>query len=288
MSFYEDETNIIFDGFYKKTSKDGKLQRKHNRQLIDDFYSKNNYHLDVEKFLNEQISIKNRSIKVLDIGCGSGKHLVSLAQKNHKGNFFGVDISIKAIGEAKKRINGQELTNNKDCKLNFSVQNASKLDFKDDFFDYVCIVSLLHHLKNYYKIVSEAKRVLKKNGKLIIIDLKGDNFVFNLAKRVVRVLPRKKLEELFKDDIFVDGKFPKRSDISSKNLKKFLLTNNFSFEKESYYYLFFQYFCYLYELFPFLLKISFPLDIFLIKLEKKLKKIFKYNCDMYIFICSKR
>ena len=48
------------------------------------------------------------------------------------------------------------------------VMDVLKLDFEDNFFDYVFLIEVLEHVKNPFIALSEINRVLKKGGKLIM------------------------------------------------------------------------------------------------------------------------
>lgn len=93
---------------------------------------------------------KDRNIKILDAGCGNG----NIAQVVLKAGFQveGCDISSSAKNKIKKFYN---------CSID-------SLPMKDSFYDVVYSFSVLHHLDNPKKGISEFKRVLKKNGFLII------------------------------------------------------------------------------------------------------------------------
>lgn len=95
--------------------------------------------------------------KVLDIGCGTGEF--STLYKNH--DYTGIDISSRYIEFAKKHHKGK-----------FAVMDATTLQFPDQSFDYVLIMAILHHLsdQDVAKVLSEAKRVLKPGGKVLIME----------------------------------------------------------------------------------------------------------------------
>ncbi|MEM3506504.1 MAG: class I SAM-dependent methyltransferase [Candidatus Bathyarchaeia archaeon] len=55
-------------------------------------------------------------------------------------------------------------------KVNFKLGKAEKIPFSDKFFDIVFAVMTFHHLEDLELSLKEIARVLKDNGKLIIID----------------------------------------------------------------------------------------------------------------------
>jgi len=103
----------------------------------------------------EEILQKYAKGRILDIGCGGGRHLVCI--KNFKEK-YGIDLSPLAIEKAKK--------NFPSCK--FTVSSAYNLPHRSDFFNLVYSIDTIEHLKHPQKMLAEVKRVLKTNGILII------------------------------------------------------------------------------------------------------------------------
>lgn len=102
----------------------------------------------------------NRASNILDLGCGDGVNTEMIWHP--KGNFWGVDISEKAISLAKERLKGKDNTH-------FMVGNIEELNFPSETFDLVYIAYTLEHLDNPEKVIKEMIRVTKKNGCLIFI-----------------------------------------------------------------------------------------------------------------------
>jgi len=94
---------------------------------------------------------------VLDIGCGTGEF--ASAFKNS--NYFGIDIYSEYIKYAKKHEQGE-----------FTVMDATKLQFETDQFDFILIIAMLHHLDqtDANQVLKEAKRVLKPGGRILIME----------------------------------------------------------------------------------------------------------------------
>lgn len=94
--------------------------------------------------------------KVLDLGCGDGA-VSEYLQSKLKVKVVGVDISIHAIREAKKR--------GIDAKV---VDAEDKLPFDSETFDIVFWGDNIEHLFSPIKVAKEIKRVLKNGGRVIV------------------------------------------------------------------------------------------------------------------------
>jgi len=94
---------------------------------------------------------------VLDVGCGNGRLINNLAQKNAI-KAYGVDISPQMIRECRARYEN----------IDFQVSNGEQLPFDDNSFDTVIICCVLHHLHNPKGFFLEVYRVLKAGGTLIV------------------------------------------------------------------------------------------------------------------------
>lgn len=108
------------------------------------------------QILRQSISPK-KGQKILDIGCGTGETLSFLKEHLPKPELFGIDSSSVAIKYAKKR--GHK---------NILKVDAKKLPFEDNSFDYILLLDVIEHIEDDTAILIEAKRVLKKKGKIII------------------------------------------------------------------------------------------------------------------------
>ena len=97
--------------------------------------------------------------KILDIGCHSGLFTKQLTESIKPSKIYGIDISESAISSAKHRIKG----------AHFYTGDAHNLPFKNSFFDKIFCLEMLEHVENPSQVVSEIKRVLKKNGTGIIL-----------------------------------------------------------------------------------------------------------------------
>lgn len=101
--------------------------------------------------------------KLLDIGCGTGNVLMRI-NRNENLYLYGIDISEKMIEKAKKNLGN---------KAELKVGDSEYLPWKDNSFDVIVCNASFHHYPNPEKVLLEMKRVLKKNGTVIIGDPTG-------------------------------------------------------------------------------------------------------------------
>lgn len=123
----------VFDRYYKK---------------YDEWYDKNRF-----AYLSEIEAVKKvlpRQGKGLEIGVGTGRFAAPL------GIAIGVDPSRNMIDIAEKR------------GVNVHRGVGEDLPFFDDTFDYAAIIITICFVRDPAKVLREARRVLKRNGRLII------------------------------------------------------------------------------------------------------------------------
>lgn len=101
--------------------------------------------------------------RVLDAGCGEGATAEFLAEK-YSFKVEGVDLLDFNIQKAKRRAESS------DVDLNFHVGDYSKLEYPDNYFDGIYTLETLVHSPDYKKTLQEFRRVLKKNGKLVLFE----------------------------------------------------------------------------------------------------------------------
>ncbi len=100
--------------------------------------------------------------RVLDLGCGVGAQTSILLKRWPQIHVTGIDASTEQITAAERLL--RTLIRTKRCAL---IQaEASALPFKDETFDAVFICFVLEHLARPLEVLREARRVLKKSGRL--------------------------------------------------------------------------------------------------------------------------
>ncbi len=100
--------------------------------------------------------------KVLDVGCGTGFLSLILADLGHE--VTGVDLSEGMLNRAKEK------AKESGYNILFKIEDAENLYFEDSTFDVVVERHVLWTLPDPEKAIKEWIRVLKKGGKLILIE----------------------------------------------------------------------------------------------------------------------
>lgn len=111
----------------------------------------------------EELLRKRGKSRVLDFGCGTGRHTVYFARKGF--DVYGFEVSGSAVERAR------QLLRDEDLKANLQVLDMTQpLPYSESFFDAVVAVRVLHHtyMSNITRIVSEIDRVLKPSGYLFL------------------------------------------------------------------------------------------------------------------------
>jgi len=134
------------------------------KNIFDRYYQKYDAWYDKHKFayLSELEAIKRvlpKKGKGLEIGVGTGRFAAAL------GITMGIDPSRNMLEIAKKR------------GVKVQLDSGEKLYFKNSSFDYVTIIITLCFVKDPLKVLDEARRVLKKNGKIIIGIIDKESFL---------------------------------------------------------------------------------------------------------------
>lgn len=99
----------------------------------------------------------HKNEKVLDIACGDGAVGGYLINR-YQAEVFGVDISRKAVAEARKR----------GIKAKVHNIEEQKLPFPSSSFDVVFWGDNIEHLFNPQKVLGEIRRILRSGGRLVI------------------------------------------------------------------------------------------------------------------------
>ena len=150
--------------------------------------------------------------KVLEYGCGSDGHALTLAK--HGGRVVGIDISSVAV-----KLNRAAAARQPGGPIDFCVMNAEQLCFRNGTFDLICGMGILHHLdlrRSYHAL----SRALTPQGSAIFLEPLGHNPAINLYRHLTPTLRTPDEHPLLISDLEMASEY-----FSSVELKYFHLTS---------------------------------------------------------------
>lgn len=98
---------------------------------------------------------------LLDVGCGPGLLLATLAENYPELRLAGLDIAPEMIRVAQERLGS---------RADLRIGDSESLPWEDCVFDYVFSVDSFHHYPNPLRALAEFHRVLKGGGRLVVAD----------------------------------------------------------------------------------------------------------------------
>jgi len=117
-------------------------------------------------FIEQEINF-DKSKRILDIGCGTGRHAIELAKRGYQ--VVGVDLSESQLNRAKQKAKAAGVN------IDFIQKDARELNFENEFELVIMICegafSLMETDEMNFAILQGATRALKSNGKFIFTTL---------------------------------------------------------------------------------------------------------------------
>ena len=135
----------------------------------------------------------DKNTRILDIGCGTGRHCIELAKRGYQ--ITGIDLSESQLNRAKEKASAENL------EISFIRHDARKLTYLNEF-DLVIMLceggfSLMETDEMNFQILRNASNALKPQGKLIFTTLNG---LFPLFHSVKEFMAAESKEENAKYD----------------------------------------------------------------------------------------
>ncbi len=169
-------------------------------------------------FLKKTLKKHNAKIKILDVACGTGRMLETVAKVRPLSKYYGLDTSKTMINELNKKAKKIKF------KTNLKIADATKIPYKDNYFDVVYTYHLLWHLpeKTQKKILKEMLRVTKSGGH-IIFDILNKDFIWEKTKDILNM---KKIGGLYKLKVPEVKKFLSKHNCKIEKLSDFPIKND--------------------------------------------------------------
>jgi ubiquinone/menaquinone biosynthesis C-methylase UbiE len=125
--------------------------------------------------------------KVLEVALGTGLNFVEILKRNPNGWVDGIDVSMKMVEKAKKRIY-------KTGQRNFTLYlcDCRHIPFNEGTFDVIMTQYLLDILpvEDFIPILLEFKRVLKHGGRIVLVNMtKGEKWLNQIYEGIYRLKP---------------------------------------------------------------------------------------------------
>ena len=119
-------------------------------------------------FIEQELEF-NKSLRLLDVGCGTGRHAIELAARGY--TITGIDLSAAQIERARQKASARKLT------IDFGVHDARELPFDAEFDAAVMLCEggfpLMETDEMNYEILKNVTRALKTKARLIFTTLNG-------------------------------------------------------------------------------------------------------------------
>ena len=131
-------------------------------------------------FIEREIG-RNKQAKILDVGCGTGRHSIELARRGY--NVTGIDLSAAQLKHAREKAKAAGVS------VRFIQKDARKAGFSKQF-DLVIMLceggfSLMATDEENYAILASCAKALKKGGKFIFTSL---NALFPLVNSLKEMM----------------------------------------------------------------------------------------------------
>ena len=125
-------------------------------------------------FIEKELG-SDKSLKILDVGCGTGRHSIELSNRGY--NVTGIDLSESQLKRAREKATAANLS------IDFQRQDARNLPFDSEFDAAIMICeggfSLMETDEMNYDILKSVTKALKPQAKFIFTTLNGLFPLFN-------------------------------------------------------------------------------------------------------------
>ncbi|MER3492555.1 MAG: methyltransferase type 11 [Mastigocladus sp. ERB_26_2] len=117
---------------------------------------------------------------VLDVACGTGEFERLLLSEHSTQHIVGIDISEKMLAIAKQKCSAYP-------QVEFYTATAKALPFASNSFDVIVSANSFHYFDESAAALTEIRRVLKPEGKVIILDWCRDYLLCKICDIILKI-----------------------------------------------------------------------------------------------------
>jgi SAM-dependent methyltransferase len=137
----------------------------------------------VDRFIIAQVGTSISSLRILDVGCATGRFLERLAEAGAT-QLFGIDLAPRILEVAAEKLSKTGIM------ADLRVADAEDcLPWDDRCFDIITLIGVLHHFFRPKDALSEIHRVLRPGGRVLVFDPCFFPPVRQILNAVFRVVP---------------------------------------------------------------------------------------------------
>lgn len=128
-------------------------------------------------FIEQELN-HDKSLKIIDIGCGTGRHSIELTKRGY--NVTGIDLSESQLKRAREKAQDERV------EIDFQKHDARNLPFEGEFDLAIMLCEggfpLMETDEMNFEILKNATKALKSKGKFMFTTLNGLFPLFHLVK----------------------------------------------------------------------------------------------------------
>ena len=136
---------------------------------------------------------------VADLGAGTGAYAIPVAEMVPNGKVYAVEVQKDFLTTIRNKATEAHL-NNIEC-LWGDIEKVGGTKLKDKIIDAVIASNVLFQVEDRDGFIEEIKRILKPNGKILLIDWSDNSS--SIGPSFDKIIPKNKAQEMFEKKGFV-------------------------------------------------------------------------------------